>query len=71
MFEPTRAQTDKAEALALTAQSVAVTPPAAEGAPITVTVTAMPEEMGFTTRAPRVYNLTIAADGRTLMGVRA
>lgn len=71
MFEPTRAQMDKVDALALKAQSVAVTPPAAEGAPITVTVTCVPEVMGFTTRAPRVYDLTINAAGGVDTGVIA
>lgn len=71
MFEPTRAQLAKAEALALKAQRVGVTPPTEENGPITVEVVGIPEEMGFTTRAPRTYELTIAADGRTLMGVRA
>jgi hypothetical protein len=71
MFEPTRAQMDKVEELALKALSVAVTPPAEEGAPITARVTGLPEPMGFTTRAPRVYELTITAAGHISMGVRA
>lgn len=71
MIEPTRAQMDKIERLALRNQSVAITPPTAENAPITVTVTGIPEQMGYTTRAPRVYDLTINPDGSVPMGVKA
>lgn len=71
MIEPTREQAAAAERLALKAQSVRVTPPTEENGPIVVQVTGMPEPMGFTTRAPRVYDLTIDAEGGLVMGVAA
>lgn len=71
MIEPTRAQLATAEALALKNQTVQCKPLAAEGDDLTVTVTGIPEAMGFTTRAPRVYDLSIAPNGNVRMGVAA
>lgn len=68
MFEPTKLQMAAVERLSLKAQTVAVTPPEAEGAPITVEVIGIPEPMGFTTRAPRRSDLTINADGHIAFG---
>lgn len=71
MYEPTREQLNKVDDLALRNQMVRAEPLTADGADLHVQVTGFPEKMGSTTRAPRVFDLVINADGGVVLGVRA